>query len=110
MFVEERIYSLHPGTMSEFVKLNEQEGHVMREHLGHLLGWYTTEVGPLHQCVVLWGHESFEDRARRFEALRQDPEWQAHLKKGHPLIRQVESKILKPSKFFEPTLQALMKG
>lgn len=110
MFVEERIYSLQPGKLGEFVRMNAEEGHIMQGHLGHLLGWYTTEVGPLHQAVVLWGHESFETRAAGFAALRQDPAWQDHLRRGTPLIRKVDSKLLVPAPFFAPRLEALMKG
>ena len=70
-------------------------------HLGGLVGFFTTEIGPLNQIIHMWRYESLADRERRRAALYADPEWKAFLKNGpqpSPLISQ-ESKILVPTEF-----------
>ena len=77
-----------------------EEGLAIQEPiLGHLVGYYTTEIGPLNQVVHMWGYESLEDRAQRRAKLAADPEWGEFLKKQTPLIQRMENKILMPAKF-----------
>jgi len=70
-----REYTLHAGKMSEYLRLYEREGLALqREILGHMVGYYATEVGPaVNQVVHLWAYESFEDRLRRRAKLAEDP-------------------------------------
>ena len=43
MIVEERIYTLHPGKVPEYMKLYEEEGRAAQEPiLGKMVGWYYT--------------------------------------------------------------------
>ena len=67
MIVEMREYTLHAGKVPEYLQLYEREGlEIQREILGHLVGYYTTEVGEaVNQVVHLWAYESFEDRDAR---------------------------------------------
>jgi hypothetical protein len=50
----------------------------------------------------MWGYDSFEDRLKRREAMRQDPRWAPYLKKIQPLFSHQESKLLLPAPFFKP--------
>ena len=100
MIVEERIYTLHPGKVSEMVKLYGEEGLPLQQrYLGKFIGYFSTETGNLNQVVFMWAYDSLDDRATRRERMAQDPEWQGYLKKVIPLIATQENRILKPAPF-----------
>lgn len=103
MLVEERIYTLHTGKTAEYLRHYEADGlPVQQQHLGRMLGYYTTEIGPLNQVIHMWGYDSFEDRMRRRTAMRADPRWTPYLQKIQPLIAHQETKLLLPTSFFKP--------
>jgi NIPSNAP len=100
MLVEQRTYTLHPGQTATF--LDAYRGGVCDLQvrvLGTMIGYFTTEIGPLNQVVHLWGYESLDERLRRRKALFEAPEWQAFLRKVLPLIVTMENKILIPTAF-----------
>jgi hypothetical protein len=100
MIVEERIYTLVPGKVSEMVKLYGEEGLALQQrYLGKFIGYFSTETGNLNQVVFMWGYDSLDDRAARRERLAQDPEWQRYLQKAVQLILTQENRILKPAPF-----------
>jgi hypothetical protein len=101
MIVEQRTYTLVPGSIGAYFELYEREGlATQREHLGNMLGYYATEVGHVNSIVHMWRYESFEDRAARRAALGSDPRWKAYLVKMLPMLLDQESKILVPAPFF----------
>jgi hypothetical protein len=102
-----REYTLRAGTVPAYLKLYENEGlAIQREVLGHMVGYYTTEVGPaVNQVVHLWAYESFEDRSRRRARLAEDPGWRAYLEKMRPMLVAQCNRLLKPAPFFEPELR-----
>ncbi|MGA0316037.1 MAG: NIPSNAP family protein, partial [Alphaproteobacteria bacterium] len=70
MIVEERIYTLHPGKVPEYMKLYEEEGRAAQEPiLGKMVGWYYTDFGPQNQIVHMWAYDSYEERHERREKL-----------------------------------------
>ena len=100
MIVEQRTYTLHPGKTPEWLDIYEREGRELQvHHLGRMIGYFTTEIGPLNEVVHLWAYEDLEDRRRRREALTSTLEWQALLGKLLPLCRDMASKILIPAPF-----------
>ncbi len=100
MIVEMRTYTFQIGAVPQFMKIYEAEGMAIQKRiLGHMVGWYYTEVGALNRVVHLWGYESFEDRLKRRAALGADPGWQAYLAKIKPLLVAQESQILMPAPF-----------
>ena len=100
MIVEERIYTLYPGKSAEYLRLYEEEGlEVQKRILGRMVGYFTTEIGPLNQIIHMWGYDNFEERTRRRAEMNADPGWQAYLGKIRPLIVSQESKILLPTSF-----------
>ncbi len=107
MIVEMREYTLQSGTVPEYLRLYEQEGlEIQREILGHLVGYYSTEVGPaIHQVVHLWAYESFDDRVERRRRLAAHPGWQSFLKKVRPMLLDQCNRIMNPAPFFEPELR-----
>ena len=103
VIVEERIYTLYPGKQAEYLATYEKEGLAIQKRiLGNLVGYYTTEAGPLNQVVHMWGYDSFEDRLRRRKELFSNQEWLGYVAKIRPMIMTQESKILIPAPFFTP--------
>ena len=107
MIVEMREYTLHAGKVPEYLQLYEREGlEIQREILGHLVGYYATEVGDaVNQVVHLWAYDSFEDRMARRQRLAADPGWQSYLQKMRPMLVEQRNRIMRPTSFFEPELR-----
>lgn len=100
MLVEQRTYTVAPGKTREYLDLYQAHGVAVHvEILGHWLGSYVTEVGPLNQVVHLWAFESFEDRLRRRELLARDPRWRDYLARAAGLVVQQESRLLQSAAF-----------
>ena len=100
MIVEERIYTVKTGKMRELLSLYEKEGYpIQTKILGRMLGFFTTEFGPLNQLIHMWGYDSFEDRAERRARLIADPGWLAYLEKSQVLVERQENKVLIPTSF-----------
>lgn len=100
MIVEERIYSLQIGAVPEYLKLYEQEGlAIQRPILGRMVGYFSTEIGTLHQIVHLWAYRDMQERSERRARLTSDPRWKEYVKKTRPLQISQENKILLPAPF-----------
>ncbi|MCX8135352.1 MAG: NIPSNAP family protein [Roseococcus sp.] len=106
MIVEERIYTLHPGQTAFYLATYEAEGMpIQKRILGRMVGYYTTEFGPLNQVIHMWAYESLAERAERRAALFRDQGWLEYLKKVRPCIATQESKLLMPAPFLTVTWQ-----
>jgi hypothetical protein len=103
MIVEERIYTLHPGQVPEYLRLYEAEGlEIQRAILGRMVGYFSTEVGPLNQIVHLWAYRDLAERTERRARLGADPGWQAYVTKIRQLIVHQENKLLIAAAFSPP--------
>jgi hypothetical protein len=100
VIVEERIYTLQAGATGQYVQAYIEEGLAIQEPiLGHLVGYYTTDIGPLNQVIHMWAYQDLEDRRVRRERLLADPRWVPYVAKVRPLIMHQENKILIPAPF-----------
>jgi hypothetical protein len=100
MIVEQRDYHVFTGKLNELVGLYEQEGiGLQQEHLGGLIGVFTTDVGALSTYTSMWGYESFAEREQRRGRLQADERWRAFLAKIQPLIHTQQNRILVPTSF-----------
>lgn len=100
MIVEERTYSLNIGAVPQYLKLYEDEGlAIQRPILGRLVGYFSTEIGPLHQIVHLWAYKDMTERTERRATLTNDPRWKTYVQKIRPLQISQENKILIPAPF-----------
>lgn len=100
MIIDHRTYVIHHGRTGEYFKLFQEEGlPVQLKHLGHLVGYFQTAVGPLNQVVHLWGYEDFADMERRRAARDADPAWASYKKKSAGMLLSQENKILRPVSF-----------
>ena len=102
MIVEQRTYTLHPGNVPEYLRLYESEGMAIQTRiLGRLVGYFTTEIGPLNQIIHMWGYDSFEERTKRRAALWADEGWLAYVREIGGLVTKQENQILTPAPFFK---------
>jgi hypothetical protein len=100
MIVEERTYRIRTGKLPEYLANYEAMGlGLQKQILGNLIGYFTTEIGPLSTIVHMWGYDSLDDRARRRTALAGKSEWQEYLRVCTPMIASMENRILIPTAF-----------
>lgn len=100
MFYEMRTYRLKVGALPRYLQLVQDVGlPIQRAHLGQLIGYFHTDIGPLNQIVHVWAFDSLDDRERRRNALAADPAWQAFVPDLQALIDDMDSKILRPTAF-----------
>ena len=72
MIIEQRTYPALPGKWRDYLALYQAEGLAIQHRiLGRMVGYYTTETGPLNQIVHLWAYEDLNERAE-LERLRRE--------------------------------------
>jgi hypothetical protein len=100
VIVEERIYTLKPGTVPEYLRLYEAEGlEIQRPTLGRLIGYFYTDIGPQNEIVHLWAYRDHSERQERRERLLADDRWREYVKKIRPMIVSQQNKIMVPAAF-----------
>jgi hypothetical protein len=100
MIYEIRTYRLKTGSVPAYLKHVNDEGIAIQSaHLGHLIGYFFSEIGPLNQIVHIWAYQDLMDREVRRKALMEDARWREFLPKIQPLIEEMESKIMRPAEF-----------
>ena len=100
MLIEQRTYTLRPGSVLDYLDLYEREGlEVQSGHLERLVGYYYSEIGELNQIIHMWAYEDLEDRRRRRTALFKDPRWNEVVRKLITYIERMENRILLPASF-----------
>ena len=109
MIVEERMYTLHPGKVPEYLKAYKEEGMAIQKRiLGGMFGYFSTEVGTQNQIVHMWAYESFEEREKRRAQMASDAGWLAYTAKIRPFISFQETRIMKPAPFFVDALRKML--
>lgn len=95
-----RTYRLKTGAVPAYLRIVGDEGiEIQKSHLGQLVGYFFSEIGPLNEIVHVWAYAGLDDRETRRTTLAADPRWQAVLAKIVPLIEIMENKILKSAPF-----------
>jgi hypothetical protein len=100
--VELRTYTFKPLRLRDFLSLYERAAlPLQKKHLGHLVGFFVLEIGPLNQVVHLWAFESLADRERRRKALEEDSGWPTYVDalRALDIVLEQESKILRSATF-----------
>jgi hypothetical protein len=64
MIYEMRVYTLQPGKVPEFQALIEKEALPVISKYSKLVGWWSTDVGPLNEVVHIWAYEDSGHRER----------------------------------------------
>jgi hypothetical protein len=102
MIVEQRTYTLKPLRTGDFLELYERAALPLQtKYLGHLVGFFVSEIGPLNQVVHLWAFDSLAERERRRKAMEEDAGWPLYRNELRALdiILQQETKVLKSVPF-----------
>jgi hypothetical protein len=102
MIVEQRTYTLKPLRTRDFLALYERAAlPLQKKYLGHLVGFFVSEVGPLNQVVHLWAFDSLAERERRRKAMEEDPLWPGYVDALRELdvILEQETKMLRSVSF-----------
>jgi hypothetical protein len=101
MFYEVRTYRLKNGSIPEYLKAVGETGiNIQKKHLGKLVGYFYSEIGPINEIAHIWAFTSLDDREERRTRLMADPDWQAFLPRIRDLIEVAENKIMKPAAFW----------
>lgn len=100
MIVEERTYTLKPGTVHTYYEDYNPRGLAIQTRiLGNLIGYFHTEIGELNRVVHLWGYDSLAEREKRRKALFEDKDWLEYLAQSPDIVVAMESRILVPAPF-----------
>jgi len=99
MIYEMRIYRLHPGKVAEFEELIESEALPHLKKHAQLVGWWSTEIGPLNEIIHLWAYNDLAHRERSRRQQSDDPALRAFRPKVQHLVASQHNRILVPSGF-----------
>jgi hypothetical protein len=102
MIIEHRTYTLCPQKRQAWIELYGHHGlPVQMHHLGGLIAFLVSEIGPLNQVVHLWSYSSLDDRMARRARMKLDPKWTEFLWMNDDLdaLRGQENKIMLPTDF-----------
>lgn len=116
MIVEQRTYTLKIGCVPEYLRLYESEGlAIQRPILGRMVGYFSSDIGQLHQIIHMWAYKDMAERAERRAVLGADPGWKAYVGKVRELQISQENRILIPTAFSpwgqdDPALDMASKG
>lgn len=100
MIIDHRTYTVAHGKMQDYLMRYERDAlPIQLEHLGDLVGFYISEVGPLNQVVHIWRYGSMADREERRARLARDQRWQAYLKSNAGTFVHQENKIMTLASF-----------
>jgi len=86
---EKRTYAVKVGEMNEVKRLYSAEGWPALSaggHDKHLIGYFTSDTGDLHQLIHLWKFESDENRRAFWTNLFADEKFMAFAKQLRPLL------------------------
>ncbi|MDD2130477.1 NIPSNAP family protein [Pseudomonas sp. 17391] len=102
MYFELRTYTLDPLKMADWLALYQSHAlAVQSEHLGNLVGFFTSEFGEVNQVVHLWGYASLDERMQRRAAMAADPRWAEFSKRNRKLgaVLRLQSRLMRPTGF-----------
>lgn len=98
LLVEEQIISLTPGALPKYWKAIEKSGlQALTPLQTNRMGSFFMMIGPLHQVYHYWFFDGFDDRTRRHNAVRMNPDWIAFQNEIRPLVAKQESKLMRPA-------------
>lgn len=99
--VDVRTYTLKHGAIASYLDLYQAEALPLQiKHLGHCLGWFVSDIGPLNQVIHLWAYPSVEERASRRKAMAAEPAFAAYLGKMGEFVQYMENSLMLPAPFW----------
>ena len=95
---EQRTYTVTVGKMAEVVKLYQTLGWpALAKHPTRLVGYFTGDVGAMHELVHLWKFEDDADRRAFWAAVFADADFMAFAVQLRPLLQSQQNKLLMPA-------------
>uniref|UniRef100_B1J7C5 NIPSNAP family containing protein n=2 Tax=Pseudomonas TaxID=286 RepID=B1J7C5_PSEPW len=97
-----RTYTLDPLKMADWLALYQSQALAVQcEHLGNLVGFFTSEFGEVNQVVHIWGYTSLDQRSERRAAMAADPRWAEFSRRNRELgaVLRLQSRLLRPTGF-----------
>ena len=100
MIYAERIYTIQPGKLDQYMKNYEELGlPVQMTVIGNLVGFFHTEIGGLNKVVHIWGYENLDERLKKRAELAAHADWPAYLEANLEFIQSQENRLLIPAAF-----------
>ena len=100
MIIDHRTYQIRHGMEKVYLKTFEEVGlPIQLRHLGNLLAYFKTAIGPVNEVIHLWGYESLADMEERRARRDADPEWAVYKEKTARMLEVQVNKILSPTHF-----------
>jgi hypothetical protein len=96
MIYELRIYTLRPGALPEYLRLQKEVGRAIRgDDYGKFEGAWSSEFGTLNQYVHLWSYADAGERQRLRVELAKNEAWSKEfIARTAGLVRNQENRIL----------------
>jgi len=102
MFLEQRIYTAHPGKLPLWLKAySEIGGPASSRTLTPLIGMFTVEFGQINRVLFVRGFDDIDAREPGLARRDADPDWQRFIAETRPLnaLAAQEAKLLKTVPF-----------
>ena len=100
MIIDHRTYQIKHGMEKAYLKTFEEVGlPIQLRHLGNLVAYFKTAIGPVNEVIHLWGYESLADMEDRRARRDADPEWAIYKEKTAGMLEVQVNKILRPTQF-----------
>ena len=102
MFLEQRIYTAHPGKLPLWLKAySEIGGPASSRTLTPLIGMFTVEFGQINRVLFVRGFDDIDAREEGLARRDADPDWQRFIAETRPLnaLAAQEAKLLKTVPF-----------
>ncbi len=92
---ELRTYTAVVGKMATIVELYKNEGWpALSRHPSRLVGYFTGDVGAMHQLIHLWKFEDDADRRAFWAGVFADEAFMAFAAQLRPMLVSQENKLM----------------
>jgi NIPSNAP len=95
---ELRIYRTVLGGAAQYGE-NFKAVRAARDKYSPIWGAWTGELPQPNEWIHLWRYKNLAERFEARAAAMKDPEWQAYLAKGPPLLAEMHSTLLMPTNY-----------
>jgi len=100
LIYEKRTYDITVGRMPEAIEYYTTIGYPAMQAGGydkHLIGYFISDTGSLHQLIHMWRFEDDADRRAFWKRLFADEAFIAFAQKFRPLVKSQEVQLLNPA-------------
>lgn len=92
---EMRTYRAIVGKMSDLIELYKTQGWpALERHPKKLVGYFTGDVGAMHELIHIWKFDDDADRRAFWAGVFSDPEFMAFAKQIRPMLATQENKLM----------------